>query len=111
MAAPPRENVRAELECHLRAIAAFGKGRREGDSRRGLRLVTADRWLWSFPLWPDTVVMRPGCWWWWCDGSGPPIRLVIGYPSFEWSRRRLYQASIQWRMARRASARVVNIRR
>ncbi len=18
---------------------------------------------WSSPLWPDTVVMRPGCWW------------------------------------------------
>jgi hypothetical protein len=31
---------------------------------------------WSSPFWPDTVVMRPG--FWWCDGSGSPIRLVIG---------------------------------
>ena len=28
------------------------------------------------PCWPDTVVMRPGCWW--CDGSCSPIRSVIG---------------------------------
>ena len=30
----------------------------------------------SSPCWPDTLVVRPG--FRWCDGSGPPIRLVIG---------------------------------
>ena len=37
-----------------------------------VRLITH----WSSPLWPDTVVMRPGFRWY--DGSDPPIRLVIG---------------------------------
>ncbi len=46
--------------------------------RRGRRVRTT-RPNWSSPRWPDTVVMRPGCWC--CDGSGSPIRLVSGIRS------------------------------
>ena len=68
-----------EVSLHNDRLAHGSAPNLSRDRRIGISfhyMPTRTKQIWSSPLWPDTVVMRPG--FWWCDGSCSPIRSATG---------------------------------